>query len=95
MEPRSMLESLSNFLAEKKGPFRYVTYIGSAALVAAFAYRYYSYVALPPEVQYVETKFPFHEPFSDSDYSCAPTEFNQRLLQKCSVLHETYYPTFW
>ncbi len=27
--------------------------------------------------------------------SCVLNEFNQKLLQKCSVLRQIYYPTFW
>jgi hypothetical protein len=50
MASDSLLGNVFGFLAQKKGPFRCATYIGSAAVVGAFAYRYYSQIAVPPEL---------------------------------------------
>ncbi len=45
-------QDFTNAMGKRFGPFRGITYVGSAALIGALAYRYYSNVAKEPELQY-------------------------------------------
>ncbi len=52
-------QDFTNAMGRRFGPFRCITYIGSAALIGAFVYRYYNNVAKEPELQYVKVEYWF------------------------------------